>query len=389
MMKTPNANRLHIGVFGKRNSGKSSLINAITGQQTALVSDVAGTTTDPVSKAMELYPIGPCLLIDTAGYDDTGELGTLRVEKTREVLERCDMALLVVSAEETDYSQEEEWISLFEEQKIPILCVVNKTDLAQPKKLPFDLPTVVVSAKTGEGIALCRDKITETAPRETEPDTIAGHLIRSGDSVLLVMPQDIQAPKGRLILPQVQTIRDLLDHGAVITCTTAEGYSDALQKLKEPPVLIITDSQVFAKVWEGKPKESKLTSFSVLMAQFKGDVSEFYDGAQTVAKLTESDRVLIAEACSHNPLDGDIGRIKIPNMLRKRVGEGITIDHVSGSDFPQDLSPYSLVIHCGGCMQTRRHVLSRIRRCREQGVPITNYGIFIAYCTGILDKVIW
>lgn len=391
--QTPLSMRMTISVFGRTNSGKSSLINAITGQNVSLVSPVGGTTTDPVSKTMELYPIGPCVFVDTAGFDDTTELGELRMERTRKVLDKTDLALLVLSADENAESGAE-WLSLLRKRNIPTVCILNKSDFIsdaeqQAKTLSktLKLPCIPASALTGAGIDKVKAAIIEHAPRDFELPSIVGHLIEEGDSVLLVMPQDIQAPKGRLILPQVQVTRDLLDHRAVITSVTADKMTAALEALASPPKLIITDSQVFPFVYEHKPEESMLTSFSVLLARYKGDISEFLNGAKQIDHLKESDRVLIAEACTHNPLDGDIGRIKIPKLLRKKIGEGLQIDIVSGNNFPEDLSSYSLIVHCGGCMFNRRYMLGRIRSAKEQHIPITNYGMLIAKVSGILDKI--
>ncbi len=388
LSQTPNASRTHIGIFGRRNAGKSSLINALTGQNTALVSEVEGTTTDPVYKAMELYPLGPCVLIDTAGFDDLGELGRMRVEKTREVLEKTDIALLVLVGDQEEYEQEQEWVAEFQRGKKPFLIAVNQSDrISEVPEWVKAYPYVSVSAKEKENIGALKELMVKVAPQELELQSLTAHLVSEDDVVLLVMPQDIQAPKGRLILPQVQTIRDLLDRKAIVMCVTTDKLTGALHALKEPPKVIITDSQVFGEVYEKCPKESLLTSFSVLMARFKGDIDIFLKGAEAVDHLTQQDKVLILEACSHNPMDGDIGREKIPAMLRKKVGPGISIEVRSGNDIPKDLTPYSLVIHCGGCMFNRAHVLSRIARCEAQGVPVTNYGIFIAKMKGILDKI--
>ncbi len=390
--ETPNANRLHIAVFGRRNSGKSSLINAITNQQTAIVSDVAGTTADPVYKAMELNPIGPCVFIDTAGFDDVGELGMMRVEKTKNVLDKTDIALMVFC--DADMSLEKEWLEELKQRNIPVVAIVNKADvlnnagkLSDKIKAEFKLQPIVVSASKNFNIDDVKNEIIRVLPADFESDSITGHLVQENDVVLLVMPQDIQAPKGRLILPQVQTIRDLLDHKCVVISTVADKIDEALASLSKPPELIITDSQVFGLVYGKKPKESKLTSFSVLLSKYKGDIDEFVKGAAAVDTLKETDSVLIAEACSHKPLDGDIARVKIPNMLRKKVGQGLKIDVVGGNDFPEDLSPYSLIVHCGGCMFNKKYLMSRIERAKTQGVPISNYGVVIAKLTGILDKI--
>ncbi|MEE1491820.1 MAG: [FeFe] hydrogenase H-cluster maturation GTPase HydF [Massilioclostridium sp.] len=392
LTNTPSANRLHIAIFGKRNSGKSSLINAITGQEIALVSDVAGTTTDPVYKAMEIHGIGPCMLIDTAGFDDTGKLGEQRVEKTRQAMDKTDVAIVLFGDCYTDYEQR--WIEELNKRKIPVVAVINKGDILE--NIPeisqhvwekFGLKPIVTSALSRSGIRELIDQLIRALPEDFEQKSITAHLVHKDDVVLLVMPQDIQAPKGRLILPQVQTIRDLLDNKCVVVSTTTDELDTALAALAKPPSLIITDSQAFSTVYSKKPPESKLTSFSVLFAAYKGDLAEFVQGAAAIGSLTEHSRVLIAEACTHAPLQEDIGRVKIPRALRKRFGEGLQVDLVSGPDFPHDLTPYDLVIHCGACMFNRKHVLTRVELAREQKVPITNYGVALAYLTGILDKI--
>ena len=389
---TPSANRLHIGIFGKRNSGKSSLINAITNQSTALVSEVAGTTTDPVYKAMEIRGLGPCMLIDTAGFDDVGRLGELRMQKTREALEKTDIAVLVCASEPLEL--ERRWVELFRERNLPILAVINKADLlgdagrlALHIRQQLGLEPLLASAKERTGIQELIAALVKNRPEGFGEQTLTGDLARDGDVVLLVMPQDIQAPQGRLILPQVQTIRELLDKRCTVVGTTADRLDRALAALAAPPRLIITDSQVFPQVCAQKPPESLLTSFSVLMAGLKGDLQVFAQGAQAIDTLTGSSRVLIAEACTHAPQEEDIGRVKIPRLLRQRAGEGLSVQVVCGPDFPEDLSGYDLIIHCGACMFNRRYVLSRIHRAQAQGVPITNYGIAIAKLTGILDQI--
>ena len=389
LQETPAAQRLHIALYGRRNAGKSSLINALTGQQVALVSPVAGTTADPVKKAMELHPIGPVLFIDTAGYDDEGELGQLRVEATRDTLTRADVALLVIAGEP---SQEDlQWAQQLKEQNTPFLVVQTKGDLAAPAQLPPDLAerAVAVSAATGEGIEALRAALTALVPEDFGRQDLTRGLCSAGDVVLLVMPQDIQAPKGRLILPQVRTIRHLLDLKCTVVSTTADGLDGALAALSAPPKLIITDSQCFPLVAAKKPGESLLTSFSILMAADKGDIDAFAQGAKAIGTLTQHSRVLIAEGCTHAPLEEDIGRVKIPRLLRRRVGQGLQVDVVAGSDFPHDLTGYDLVIHCGGCMFNRAYVLSRLAQAQRQGVPMTNYGVAIAYLTGILNQVSW
>lgn len=401
LVHTPNANRLHIALFGKRNSGKSSLINALTGQDTALVSDTPGTTTDPVQKAMEIHGIGPCLFIDTPGFDDEGELGNRCIERTWKAVEKTDIALLLCaggsSAEETgepDFTEELHWLEQLKAKNIPTILLINKADirkntasLAIRIKETFGSQPIPVSAKEKTGIELIRQAILEKLPEDFDQQSITGNLVTEGDLVLLVMPQDIQAPKGRLILPQVQTMRELLDKKCLIMSCTTDKLRETLQALSRPPKLIITDSQVFKTVYEQKPEESRLTSFSVLFAGYKGDIRYYVKSASAIGSLTESSRVLIAEACTHAPLSEDIGRVKLPHLLRKRIGEKLSIDIVAGTDFPQDLTPYSLVIHCGACMFNRKYVLNRIERARLQNVPMTNYGVAIAFLNGILNQI--
>lgn len=401
LVHTPNANRLHIALFGKRNSGKSSLINALTGQDTALVSDTPGTTTDPVQKAMEIHGIGPCLFIDTPGFDDEGELGNRRIERTWKAVEKTDIALLLCagggSAEETgepDFTEELHWLEQLKAKNIPTILLINKADirkntasLAIRIKETFGSQPIPVSAKEKTGVELIRQAILEKLPEDFDQQSITGSLVTEGDLVLLVMPQDIQAPKGRLILPQVQTIRELLDKKCLIMSCTTDKLQETLQALSRPPKLIITDSQVFKTVYEQKPEESRLTSFSVLFAGYKGDIRYYVKSASAIGSLTESSRVLIAEACTHAPLSEDIGRVKLPHLLKKRIGEKLSIDIVAGTDFPQDLTPYSLVIHCGACMFNRKYVLNRIERARLQNVPMTNYGVAIAFLNGILNQI--
>lgn len=402
LIHIPNANRLHIALFGKRNSGKSSLINALTGQDTALVSNTPGTTTDPVQKAMEIHGIGPCLFIDTPGFDDEGELGNRRIERTWKAVEKTDIALLLCAgggsaAEETgepDFTEELHWLEQLKAKNIPTILLINKADIRKDTvslairiKETFGSQPIPVSAKEKTGIELIRQAILEKLPEDFDQQSITGSLVTEGDLVLLVMPQDIQAPKGRLILPQVQTMRELLDKKCLIMSCTTDKLQETLQALSRPPKLIITDSQVFKTVYEQKPEESRLTSFSVLFAGYKGDIRYYVKSASAIGNLTESSRVLIAEACTHAPLSEDIGRVKLPHLLRKRIGEKLSIDIVAGTDFPQDLTPYSLVIHCGACMFNRKYVLNRIERARQQNVPMTNYGVAIAFLNGILNQI--
>ena len=391
LQTTPTANRLHIALFGRRNSGKSSLINALTGQDTALVSDIPGTTTDPVSKAMELNGIGPCVIIDTPGFDDEGTLGEMRIERTLKAIERTDIALLL--CEETNLQVEAAWMQQLKAKNIPVILILNKADIRQDISSLIEQELgekpLLVSAKEKRGMEDIRLAILEKLPQDFEQPSITGDLVSENDLVLLVMPQDIQAPKGRLILPQVQTMRELLDKKCLIMSCTTDKLPQTLQALARPPKLIITDSQVFKTVYEQKPAESLLTSFSVLMAGYKGDIRQFIEGASAIDRLTERSRVLIAEACAHAPMTEDIGRVKIPRLLRKKIGEGLQIDMVSGSDFPKDLSGYDLIIHCGACMFNRKHVMNRLESASSQQIPMTNYGITLAHLMGILDKIVY
>lgn len=426
---TPRANRIHIGIFGRRNAGKSSLINALTGQDLAIVSPSPGTTADPVFKSMELHPVGPVVFIDTAGFDDEGELGNLRVERTKDILDRTDLAVLVMDGVELAAEQpmveasefiageapdelmaqgemprEADWVTLFRERRIPLILVINKWEMLMSagrqraldaaKDLRADdedIPLCAVSAKAGGGIEQLRELIAEHAESKGDRRLTEG-LIRDGELVLLVMPQDIQAPKGRLILPQVQTIRELLDRKCSVVSTTADGLGRTLDSLARDPDLIVTDSQCFGQVWEQKPEGTPLTSFSILMAGAKGDIETFVEGASSIDDMietTRSWRILIAEACTHVPQTEDIGTVKIPRLLEKTFGDRVEISHVRGADFPdaEGLKDYDLIIHCGACMFNRTHVMNRIAAARTAGVPITNYGIFLAKMNGILDKV--
>ena len=382
LQDTPRSERLHIGLFGKRNSGKSALLNALTNQEVAVVSSVAGTTTDPVYKSMELHGIGPCVFIDTAGFDDEGKLGNLRIEQTLRAVERTDIALIVCT--DSNIEQEIQWSNRLKDKKIPIIWILNKSDIlenAEAEMLAIEQKTgqvpLLVSARLKQGIEPIRQSIQDKMPDESQQTSILGKLVKSGDIIMLVMPQDIQAPKGRLILPQVQTIRELLDRKCIVMSCTTDKLDETLRALANPPQLIITDSQVFKTVYEKKPEATKLTSFSVLFARYKGDIDYFIQGANAIEQLTESSKVLIAEACTHAPLTEDIGRVKIPRLLRNRIG----------TDFPQDLSGYDLIIHCGACMFNRKYVLNRVNSAKEQHIPMTNYGVTIAYLAGILDKI--
>jgi len=392
MQQTPNANRLHIAIFGKRNVGKSSLINALTAQEIALVSTLAGTTTDPVYKAMELLPIGPVVIIDTAGLDDMGEIGELRIKKTKEVMDKTDLALLVIDGNVGDLTFEREWYEDLKERKIPVVGVINKVDkgdvqLDEIQKV-INIDFVKVSAKDKLNIDELKKAIMKMAPEDFEKSTIVGDLVKPKAIVLVVAPQDIQAPKGRLILPQVQIIRDLLDNDAMALVVKDSELGNILASLKHKPDLVITDSQVFKKVNAIIPKEVPLTSFSILMARYKGDLHSLVKGARAIDTLKPGDKVLIAEACTHHPLEGDIGREKLPIWLEEKVGGKLDIKVCAGSSFPEDLREYKLILHCGACMFNRQQLMSRIKKANIEGMPITNFGIAIAHINGILDRVL-
>lgn len=391
MQTTPNANRIHITFFGKTNVGKSSLINSIANQTISLVSKQKGTTTDPVKKAIEIHPIGPCLLIDTAGFDDDSILGNERIELTKQVIEKTDIAVLLFG--DNSFEKEKEWINYLEEKNIPTIFVINKSDIVDSKKIAIEIEKafkkkpICVSALNKKNLDILLKEIQNISMDLEKEESICAHLVKPLDTVLLVMPQDIQAPKGRLILPQVQTIRDLLDNKCIVISTTFEQYDQALESLTKAPNLIITDSQLFAKVFPKKPKESLLTSFSVLFSKYKGDIDEFVRGSQILDSLDENSRVLIAEACAHKPLKEDIGRVKLPRLLRKKIHPDLKIDIVSGNDFPKDLSDYDIIIHCGACMFNKKHVMSRVEKAINQKIPITNYGIAIAKLNDILEYI--
>lgn len=395
IQSAPRGLRLHIGIFGRRNAGKSSLLNGITAQNVSIVSDVAGTTTDPVEKPMELLPLGPVLFIDTAGIDDRGALGEERANRARLVFDRTELAILVLG--ENEWSPYEDEIrEEFARRNVPVLVVFNKTDLHSPDPAlvqrvqeEFHLPAVFVSAKNHTGFAELKEQILAAVPEEwLASQTIVADLLAPGSVVILVVPIDKEAPKGRLILPQVQVLRELLDFGMRVMVTRDVELAEALDALKEPPALVITDSQAFRRVSEIVPESVPLTGFSVLFARFKGDFQTLIAGTRAVADLKPGDRILVAESCSHHPIGEDIGRVKIPNWLRQKVGGELEFTHVQGNDFPADLTPYRLVIQCGGCMTNRRAILSRIMRAREQGVPVTNYGLIIAWMMGIFERAI-
>jgi len=394
MQKTPRSMRVHIGFFGRRNVGKSSLLNAVTRQNVAIVSEIAGTTTDPVEKPMELLPLGPVLFIDTAGIDDEGALGSLRVEKTRQVFDRTDIGVLV--AEALCWSAfEDRMLEELQAREIPVVIVFNKCDMGSPDPGILEafsgkkICTVRTSALSGQGISSLYQALLDNAPAQLiDNPTIAGDLVGPGELAVLVVPIDKEAPKGRLILPQVQTIRDLLDSDALCLMVKERELRRAIDQLKSPPKLVITDSQAFLKVAADTPSGVPLTSFSILFARFKGDLPTQVMGVLAIDTLKAGDRVLIAEACSHHPIGEDIGRVKIPRWLTQYVGGKLEISHVQGHDFPADLSPYKLVIHCGACMWNRREMLSRILHCRQAAVPITNYGVVIAHSLGILERAL-
>lgn len=390
MNSTPHSERTNIAIFGRCNSGKSSLVNALTGQDVAIVSDKVGTTTDPVVKAMEITGVGACVIIDTAGIDDDSALGRERVARSRKMLERTDVAVLLFTEDEPEV--EIEWLNDIRRQNIAVVAVLSQCDrIAEPDVVAANIEKrcgvkpICISSLTGEGLEELRAALLRLTSQQEQ--LLTEGFCEAGDTVLLVMPQDEQAPKGRLIKPQVQTIRELLDRGCNALCCTADGMESALKALAEAPRLIITDSQVFDRVYQLKPEASVLTSFSVLFARYKGDIDLFVEGADKLLSLSPTAHILIAEACTHTPQHEDIGRVKLPRLLRRKLGEELKIDIVGGADFPADLTPYDLVIHCGACMFNRRHVMSRVGRAKEQGVAITNYGIAIAALTGILDRV--
>ncbi|MFA4984654.1 MAG: [FeFe] hydrogenase H-cluster maturation GTPase HydF [Candidatus Omnitrophota bacterium] len=392
MYKTPASNRLHIGIFGKRNTGKSSLINAITGQELAIVSEFAGTTTDPVYKAMEILPIGPCMLIDTAGIDDEGILGEERVKKTRKVLRKTDVGIIVVEPDTVIDRFEEDLVDAFKEKRLPYIFVINKSELPGVRAKEYlqkkHIPYLKASAKNGGGIAELKLKIMEVAPAHWSPVPLVGDIIEPGDTVVLVCPIDSAMPQGRLILPQVQVMRDILDNNATAFVTKETELAAVIASLKGKPKLVITDSQVFETVRDILPQDIALTSFSAVFARHKGDINAFIRGVSAVKDLRDADEILISEACTHHVQPEDIGRTKIPTWLMNHTGKDLHYEVVAGGDFPDNLSAYKLVISCGGCMVNRREILARIERAARQGVAITNYGILMAYLSGILERVI-
>ena len=381
---TASADRIHIGFFGLRNAGKSSVVNAVTGQELAVVSDVKGTTTDPVKKAMELLPLGPVVIIDTPGIDDVGELGELRVKKARQVLNYTDIAVLVTEAESKLTAAESELVSLFEAKKIPHIIARNKSDLRS--SMPPADNTVYVSAKTGAGIFELKEMIGALAKGEESGKRIVADLLEENDLVVLVVPIDKAAPKGRLILPQQQTIRDIIDTGAISVVVRDTELPNALSALGKKPKMVITDSQAFAKVSKDVPEDIMLTSFSILFARYKGDLISAVKGAAKLDKLKDGDKVLISEGCTHHRQCGDIGTQKLPAWIRKHTGKELSFEFTSGGEFPEDLSGYALVVHCGGCMLNEREMKYRVKQTLDSGTPITNYGTAIAHMNGILKR---
>jgi [FeFe] hydrogenase H-cluster maturation GTPase HydF len=389
MQSTPKSLRLHIGLFGRRNVGKSSLLNAITRQEVSIVSAVKGTTTDPVEKPMELLPLGPVLFVDTAGVDDAGALGELRMARTRAVLDRVDLGLVIT--ERGGWGEfEARLLEELQRRKVPVLIVRNKMDLGLlPAQLPEGVRQVAVSAQAGTGILDLREALLDLAPADFfDNRRLVADLVPPGEMAVLVVPIDKEAPKGRLILPQVMAIRDLLDGESLALVVQERELAGALGRLSRPPALVVTDSQAFLKVSADVPRSVPMTSFSILMSRFQGDLPEQVRGALGIEGLRGGDRVLMAETCTHHPVGEDIGRVKIPRWLTQYVGAKLEFSHVQGRDFPADLAPYRLVVHCGNCTGNRREMLSRIHRCREAGVPITNYGLTIAYSLGIFERAL-
>ncbi len=382
---TVSAERVHIGFFGLRNAGKSSLVNAVTGQKLSVVSEVKGTTTDPVKKAMELLPMGPVVIIDTPGIDDEGELGEQRVSKAKQILRQADVAVLVADAQRGLQNADNELVALFKQRKLPYVIVYNKSDLL-PKIPPETENEIYVSAKTGAGIHELKEKIAALSKTADNDRKIVSDLIESGDTVILVTPIDSAAPKGRLILPQQQTLRELLEAGALTMVVRETELEASLKALKTPPRMVITDSQAFGVVSKIVPKDVELTSFSILFARYKGDLATVIGGAAKLSKLKDGDRVLISEGCTHHRQCQDIGTVKLPGWIDSYTGKTLDYSFTSGTEFPEDLSQYALVVHCGGCMLNEKEMKSRLKCCNEQGVPVTNYGIAIAQMHGILKR---
>jgi len=394
MSSTPRGERLNIAIIGKRNAGKSSLINALVGQEIAIVSDVPGTTTDPVDKRYELLPLGPVTFFDTAGVDDTGELGKKRVQATQKILYRADIAIFV-SDGNAFHNAELKMIEKIREMELPLLIVFNKKDIitANPENIAFcqnnSLPYISVSSVTQEGINECKEKLIQLSPQYLKENRIiAGDLVNPGDSVILVTPIDSSAPKGRLILPQVQTLRDLLDRNCLVTVVQETELKSALDKAKEPPALVITDSQVIETVAKIVPEEIPLTTFSILFARYKGELNTLLEGINCLKTLQDGDKILIAEACSHNIQKDDIGRVKIPNWMQKFSQKKLSFEVYAGHDFPDNLEEYAVCIHCGGCMITPMEMNRKIMECRRRGVPVTNYGMTISLLQGVLERTI-
>ena len=395
MNETPSADRVHIGFFGRRNAGKSSIVNKVTGQELAVVSDVKGTTTDPVSKAMELLPMGPVVIIDTPGIDDEGHLGELRVRKAKQVLNRVDVAVLVVDATLGKTNVDEELIHIFKEKEIPYLVVYNKSDLlSENQKINADFPDrnqepfIYASAATGQNIYELKEKIASLAVTDDLKLRLAGDLLEPSDFAVLVVPIDKAAPKGRLILPQQQTIRDVLEAGAAAIVIKENELSNTLETLGKKPKLVITDSQVFAKVSKETPKDIWLTSFSILFARFKGNLKTAAAGAAAIDRLKDGDKILISEGCTHHRQCDDIGTVKLPRWIRNYTGKDLEFEYSSGREFPEDVTKYSLIVHCGGCMLNEREMRYRQKCALDQEIPITNYGIAIAYMQGILKRCV-
>lgn len=395
MNKTQKSMRLHIGIFGKRNVGKSSLINAITKQNISIVSEIAGTTTDAVEKAMEMLPLGAITLIDTAGIDDEGLLGEQRVKKSEQIIDRTDIALIVCDFEGWD-NFERNLAKTFKEKRIPIVAVINKNDIYEISEKKFkeikeetDYQIRLSAQKDKDVTAKVKEALIRIAPEEfINPPSILENLVEADDTVILVTPIDKEAPKGRLILPQVNVLRELLDKRCISVVVTEHNLKQSIDSLKRPPKLVITDSQAFKTVSETVPQDIALTSFSILFARLKGDLKTFVDGVREIEKLQDGDKILICESCTHHAIEDDIGRVKIPNLIKKKTGKSLIFEHVASHDMVKNISDYALIIHCGGCMTNRREILSRIEKSKAKGVAITNYGITISYCLGILDRAI-